>query len=56
MSDFNLFYFMQLKVQRLVFLKEALSFFNPCITSYIQSSTLPSPCMLEMLLIWGGEG
>lgn len=26
MSDFNLFYFMQLKVQRLVFLKEALSF------------------------------
>ena len=29
MSDFNLFYFMQLKVQRLVFLKEALSFLIP---------------------------
>lgn len=29
-------------------------FFNPCITSYIQSSTLPSPCMLEMLLMGGG--
>ena len=29
MSDFNLFYFMQLKVQKLVFLKEALSFLIP---------------------------
>lgn len=55
MSIFHLCHVIQLKVQRLVFLKEALPFFNPCRASWIGASASSAPSVLEML--WPcGEG